>query len=258
MVEVGNLEIGGSINTSDIESGLSRIEKGFDNIESKTDGINADFERMAQTGMQLNKIFIGMATVGSTAIIALTKGAPAVAGSMAKMQVSAGELQRKLGTALAPAFELVSEAFADFVGWISDHQETISNFTESTLGGLIDGLKGIQTGWSWITENVNDFLVKIGVDWDLGDIGNYLLEHFGPEAVAGLIGAAAGGALFGPVGAVAVGGGAALATGVGRRIEDPGLGLSENIFVGGILSLLSGLSQSSLRRVIGLTLTDGV
>jgi uncharacterized membrane protein YeaQ/YmgE (transglycosylase-associated protein family) len=258
MVEVGSLEIGGSINTTEIESGLYRIESGFDNISAKTDGINADFERMAQTGMFLNKTFLGMAALGTTAIIALTKGSPAVASSMAQMQVSAGELQRKLGEALAPAFELVSEAFQDFVGWVSDHQEGISYFSETIIGGLIGALSGVHQAWSWITDNINDFMVKIGIDWDLGSIGNYLLEHFGPEMVAGLIGASVGGALGGPWGAVAGFAVTAFTTGVVRRIDNPQLGFNESVVVSGILSILSGLSESTLRRIIGLTGVDRV
>ena len=65
----------------------------------------ADFERMSNVGTKLNKLFLGMATVGAGAMVALAKGAPAVAGSMAKIKVKSGELMRSLGQALRPAFD---------------------------------------------------------------------------------------------------------------------------------------------------------
>ena len=46
MVEVGSIQIGGSIQTADIERGLLRVEKGFARIEIKEKSVNADFERM--------------------------------------------------------------------------------------------------------------------------------------------------------------------------------------------------------------------
>lgn len=266
MVEVGTLSIGGSIDTENIESGLSRVGKGFDVVESKSGGVNSDFERMASTGMRLNKLFLGMALAGGGAMIAIAKGAPAVAGSMAKIKVKAGELMRTLGRALAPAFEMVSDAFADFVGWIEEHSEGIGYFTTTILGGFIDALEGIQRGWTWITDNVNDFLVKIGVDWNLGDIGRYLLDHFGPEVVAGMIGAgigsAAGFVFGGPPGA-AVGAGIGFAAGAGtmyagRRIHNPAMFLQEREMMGGLGSWFTLLSQRTIRRAIGLTLTDNV
>ena len=256
MVEVGSLEIGGSIQTEDIESGLTRIQHGFDNVGSKTEGLNADFVRMANEGARLNKIFLGMAIGGATAMIAIAKGAPAVAGSMAKIKVQAGELSRSLGRALAPAFDMVSDAFERFVGWMEENEESINYFSTNILGGFIDALEGIKTAWTWITDNVNDFLVKIGVDWNLGDVGQYLLDHFGPEVVAGMIGAGIGGVIAGPPGAAVGAIAGAGAVYAGRRIEDPQLFLQESFLARGILNILARFSQSQQRKVIGVTLTD--
>lgn len=251
MVNVGELSIGASINTEEIDSGLRRISKGFDIMESKTGGINSDFERMANTGSRLNKLFLGMAVAGTGAMLALAKGAPAVAGSMAKMKVKVGELSRSLGRILAPAFESVSDAFAGFVDWIEGKEGTIGFFVDNVLGGFVDGLKGIRTAWTWITDNLKDFQVKLGIDWDLGATGEWLLKNFGPEVV----GAGIGAAIAGPPGAVVGGVGVA----IGRGITDP-VATAERTpkFVGGILSLISGFSASQLRRIIGLTLTDNV
>jgi len=258
MVEVGSLQIAGSINTTDIERGFSRINLGFDTVQSKMDGVNADFERMGQLTKKISTTFLGLGLAGGGFILALSKNAPALAGSLANMQVSFGKLARTLGEILAPAFTKVSEGFANFVGWIQEHQEEISFFTDNVLGGFIDGLQGIASLWSWITGNVDDFLVKIGINWDLGEIGNYLMEHFGAETVAAIIGGSIGGFFGGPAGAVIGATSGAGLMAVGRRVEDPQLGFEESVFVGGILSLVSSFSSSSLRRIVGLSLPDSL
>ena len=248
MVEIGSLQIGASINTEDLESGLRRMVQGFDNISARTGGVNADFERMSQTGTKLNKLFIGMAIVGAGAMTALAKGAPAVASSMAKIKVKAGELGRSLGEALAPAFETASDAFADFVGWIEDNEDKIGYFTNTILEGLIDALDGIRIGWNWITSNIESFSAKIGLDWDIGAVGNIILKHAGPEIFAAIV----GGRVAGVPGAVA----AAVTVGVGRRISDPSLITGEIQAADNILSLFSIFTVSNIRRIAGLILKD--
>jgi len=240
MVEVGSIQIGGSIQTAEIERGLGRVEKGFSNIDTKSKSVNADFTRINQQALRLGRNLGIMALAGVGAMVAIAKGSPAVAGAMAKIKVTAGKLSRALGEALAPAFDLAADAFSRFTGWIEEHKEGISHFTTTILGGLIDAIDGIKTGWDWITTNIKDISAKIGIDIDLGSFGNYLLEHFGPEAVAALImggiGAGIGGVIGGPVGAgVGFGVGAgvgAVGVGVGRRINDIKLLLEEALYSG--------------------------
>lgn len=144
MVEVGTLEIGGTINTQDLEKGLARIRQGFDLIDSKAGGVNADFERMAKTGKTLNKFFIGMAVAGGAAMFAIAKGAPAVAASMAQIKVETGKLQRSLGRGLAPIFDLAADAFSGFVDIIQNNEGIISGlstvFSEEIRGNWADGV----------------------------------------------------------------------------------------------------------------------
>jgi len=250
MVEVGSISIGGNIETSEIERGLGRVEKGFAHIEAKGKGVNADFERLFLQSKRLVTSLGAMAIVGAGAMVALAKGAPATAGAMAKLKVSAGKLMRTLGEALAPAFDLVSEAFNKFVGWIDEHKGAISWFTTTTLGGLLDAIEGIKKGWNWITDNIKDISAKIGLKLDLGDKLNWLWEHFGPEVVGGLIGAWVGAKIGGPTGALIGGLGGAGLTYTGRRIENPRLTMDESLVVGGILSLLSGFTRNQLNRLL--------
>jgi len=219
MVEVGSIQIGGSIQTSEIERGLSRVEKGFKDIETTGKGVNADFMRINQQAGRLAKRMSILGLVGGGAMLAIAKGAPATAGAMAKLKIEGGKLSRTLGEILRPAFDMVAEGLQNFVNWLQEHKPTLTHFTNVILGGFKDALYGIRLAWDWITTNVKDVFAKIGIEFDLGEVGNWLFEHYGPEAIAALIGFKVGG----PWGA-AIGAGAMYA---GRRIAKPELYIEE-------------------------------
>lgn len=233
MVEAGSIQIGGSIQTLDIEQGIKRIEISFKDLSKQGKSVEGDFERISSRGRRIVDVFSKMALIGTGAIAAITKGAPAVAGSMARMKVAAGELQRRLGEALAPAFDLVSKAFQRFVDWIEKNKAGISWFATTTLGGVLDAVEGIKTGWQWLTTNIKDFSAKIGLDLDLGEALKWIWEHFGPEIATGL---AVAGLSKNPVAGL-VGAGAVYA---GRRIENPGMYVQEQK-MGGLFGSILGV-----------------
>ena len=140
---------------------------------------------------------------------------------------------------------MAAEAFQRFTGWIEEHKEGIGYFTTTILGGLIDALDGIKTGWNWITSNIKDFAAKIGIDIDLGKFGNYLLEHFGPEAAAAVVLGAIGFAVAGPVGAAVGATVGFTGTFVGRRIEDIQL-LLEEVIYGGLKGFIISMSRRGM------------
>ena len=252
-MEVGTLKIGGEIETSNIEKGLNRIDSGFKNVSSTGKGVNSDFIRMNQSVIGLGKKLAVLGLAGATAMVALAKGSPAVSGAMARMKAAATRLKITLGEALKPAFDMASNAFNSFVGWVDRHKEGINNFATITLGGLIDALHGIKKGWNWITDNFKDLSVKLGINIELGEIGNWLLKHYGPDVVGGLIGAGAGFVVGGPTGA-AVGGGIGLgATFIGRRLNNPAMWQQEQSYMNFNLSNLYGLLPSfNLHKLINM------
>jgi len=133
MVEIASLEIGASINTENIDSGLTRIKQGFDNLEAKTGGINADFERMSKSSKSLSKNFMIMAVAGAGALVALTKNSPALASAMAKIKVSTGELARSLGTALQPAFNWFADKLQGVTEFVDAHPDLVGGITTSVV-----------------------------------------------------------------------------------------------------------------------------
>lgn len=134
MVEIGSIQIGGSIQTQDIERGLKRVETGFSQIEAKGKSVNADFERMNQQTSRLAKTLGIMAITGAGALIAIAKGAPAVAGAMAKIKVSAMKLQFAVGTALKDEFEAFSGILGNMASWVQEHPDLFSGIVTSVLG----------------------------------------------------------------------------------------------------------------------------
>jgi len=138
MVEVGSMEIGGSMQTADIERGMTRVKKGFEEISVAGKSVEGDFERIAASGRSAVTVFGGMALAGGGAIIALAKGAPALAGSMAKIQVSMLKLKMASGEALAPMFEEFNDILQDVTNFASSNPDLFGKITESILklGGV--------------------------------------------------------------------------------------------------------------------------
>lgn len=184
MVEIGELSIGGNIQTNQIESGLNRIEDGFKDVEKSSKSVNSDFERLNQGALKLSKRMGVLAIAGGGAMVAIAKGAPATAGAMAKIKVAGGELQRSLGRALAPAFEKVSEGFNKFVGWVEKNEGTIKKFSNEVLDDMSDILAGITESWSWIANNVDDISAKVGIDFDLT---GSIVDEWGVAGALGLL-----------------------------------------------------------------------
>ncbi len=161
MVEIAELQIGGSIDVEAIESGLVRVGQSFDIIESKTSGLNSDFERMNNEVKELGRGFGILAITGAGSIIAIAKGAPAVAGAMAKIQIAAMKLKFAIGEALKEEFNWFGNKLNEVAGWVQENPDLFGLITTSVIGlaaaftvfkvgGVIaagiGGLLGITTG----------------------------------------------------------------------------------------------------------------
>jgi len=146
--------IRGSINSSDIERGFARIELGMDSVKGKTKSFNADLSRMSAISIGLANNLIGVGMQGAEAMIKLASGAPAVAGSMAQMEVTAGKLGRTMGVVLSPMFDLASDAFSGFVAYIDENSASILGFIESVTDFLRDPIKDVQLKFTTLYETI--------------------------------------------------------------------------------------------------------
>lgn len=237
------MEIGGSIDTSNIERGLTRVETGFKGVEAVGKGVNSDFERMNQKAVRLGKAMGVMALAGGGAMLALAKGSPAVAGAMAKIKVTAGKLSRTLGEVLRPAFNAVSESFQGFVGWIDEHKGSINSFIVDQLDRMGYALGGIKGVWDDISGGVSSITKSVGIDFDIMAAGSSILKNLSLPVIAGIVTKFVGGKLgmaaAGPIG-LGVGGLAATVTG------------DKWTQVGGLIGLTGGLAMGGLGAPVGM------
>ena len=135
MVNVGSLEIGGSINTTDIDSGLKRVDKGLGEVARTGKSVNSDFERMNNATASLAKKMGLLALAGGGALIALGKGAPALAGALAKIKVATASLGRTIGRTLQPAFDWFAGKLTEFANWSEANPEMFTGLI-TAIGGL--------------------------------------------------------------------------------------------------------------------------
>lgn len=187
MVEVGSIQIGGSIQTSEIERGMSRIEKGFGKIETKGKSVNADFERMNQQSKRLAKTLGVMALAGVAALIGIAKNAPATAGAMAKIKVSAMKLQFAIGEALRDEFEAFSGVLSNVADWVRENPDLFSGIVTS-IGVLAGVALTIKVG-GWIYGAFATFfgLLK-GIGAAVGGAAGAVSTVAGGAGIGGLAG----------------------------------------------------------------------
>lgn len=216
MVEVGQLELIGTLNTVDIERGQRRISTGFDNVETRTKSTVGAFNDLSRTSSNILTTFTGIGTVGVGALTALGLTAPAVARDLADMQITAIELGMAIGEIIQPAVQFVSEGFSRLSGFISENKDTIRDFVVNGIEFLGNAIEGVQAVWNFFKDSFKSMSAVIGIELDLGTTLNFVRENF-PE----LFGAVLGYAVGGPRGA-AVGLGAGVASRQGNMNEEAG------------------------------------
>lgn len=113
---------------------MTRIEGGLKGIGQVGKGVQADFERIDSRGKKLANTLGGIATAGTLALVGLAKGAPALAGTMAKMKVSMLKFKMAAGEALKPTFEMMSRGLEKIADWVSNHPEPFRAITNSAIG----------------------------------------------------------------------------------------------------------------------------
>lgn len=133
MVMAGQISIGGDIDTKGIETGLGRIEKGFEDVSTTGKSVNADFVRMNQSASRLGRTLGVLALTGAGALIALAKSAPVVAGAMAKIDLAMMKLKFAIGQALKPQIDWFALKLSQFAGWVQEHPDLFGKITTSIL-----------------------------------------------------------------------------------------------------------------------------
>lgn len=156
MVEVGQLEITGTMNDTDINQGFDRIIDDFKNAENQANQANASMGRLSNTASMLGKGLITIGTVGVGALTALASKSPVLAGTFAKMEVNMLKLSNTVGRQLKPAFEGVNQFIQDLNTSLSDNGTIVSTVAGS-IGESFQDVGSIITG-QW--NNIQNIIPK--------------------------------------------------------------------------------------------------
>jgi hypothetical protein len=154
MVEVGALEIAGSLDISNITRGQRAISRGFENVKQKTQSSFSSMELLAGSAKSLGSALTTVATTAVGGLTLLAGLTPTLAPEFAKIKVETFKLAQIFGKEMKPALESVTSAYSGFVNFLS--QDTgLGNFAKDTillagaggalsmLGSKLLGIKGL-------------------------------------------------------------------------------------------------------------------
>jgi hypothetical protein len=167
-MEVGSISITGTIDTSDIERGKTRINNSLSEIRSNTESSFGSFERLKSVTSSVAGSLVKIGTVGLTAMSGLASLSPQVAPAMAKIANETRKLSFALGEQLQPLFASIGNDLIPAIG------TAIDRFSPQITGLVNAGVTGIS-----------DISNALRGEWDK-------IDNIIPKSAGALIGGAAG------------------------------------------------------------------
>lgn len=150
MAEVGEISISGSIDETNIVSGLDRITDQLKEMENQFNQTNQPMARTAAFASKLGASLITIGSAGVAAMIAIATKSPVLATTFAKIAVSTLKLSNTLGRQLKPAFEGANQFILKLNEALLDHDSTVS-IVAGSMGGAFEDLGSLLTGqWNEI------------------------------------------------------------------------------------------------------------
>ncbi len=164
--DIGEMQVGLSLDESSFTQSMNSLERSIDELTGKFDSLNADTTRTEKGLSKLSKSFAILGTIGTTALIGIAKNAPATAGAMASMEVSAFRLKNAVGEALSDEFDTFANILTKFTDWVEDNPDTFSSLIKGITGvglafagwkvisgiviGVTSAVNGLTKAWSFI------------------------------------------------------------------------------------------------------------
>ena len=149
MVEVGQLEIVGTIDTANIDAGLLRIRGSLRQVSDSTKPLQSDLGRMSNTLGKMSLAFVGLGAVGIGLFSSLARDAPALAGAFARADVATGKLKRTLGREFKDAADSAVGSFERLVSIVQTLEGTGivgGALTGGAIGATLGGVAGTVFG----------------------------------------------------------------------------------------------------------------
>ena len=188
MVDVGELRIVGTIDTSNVAQGLQSMKQGLDSAKSSA---RSTFGDMKNLGGSIKEIGSGMLKVGGIVggtMLGLAAFSPAVAPSLARMKTEFSAMGRTIGEEFQPLFDYAADKFSEFTTWLgSDEGRGILNTVSDIVLTLTDNFLKLGSAIANMVKNV-----KITIDGVFGDgtaakIIEWIADNFGLGIAAGLL-----------------------------------------------------------------------
>ena len=147
MVEVASMEITGTLDSTEIENSLRRIEQKLSGFKAQTESSFGSMTNLGKVASSLSKTLLTIGSAGVAALTGLASVAPAVAPALAKMQIGFMRISHTLGRQLAPLFESVANNLIPAIGSALERfSPQISAFANAAAEG-IGALSGALADW---------------------------------------------------------------------------------------------------------------
>jgi len=129
MVEVAEMSIKGSIDTTLIERGFEIIRQSAKNASVFVQSMFGDFSRLGGAVDFVSGAFVKIAKIGIPALAGLAALSPSVSGSIAKMRIGLFQLSEAAGQQLKPVFEsIANNLIPAMTAAIGNNSGAIENF----------------------------------------------------------------------------------------------------------------------------------
>lgn len=255
MTEIGQLEIGASLNTKQLDEGVRRTKQSLKEIGDSSNSVDNDLKRAEKSAASFGRKLATAGTVGAGVLAGMAAKAPATAGAMARIKVATGELSRSIGEALAPAFDSVATGIQKLADYAQSNPINLQiGLTGAGLlagGGLLASL-GLGSG----------LLGAAGTGIGAASIAGGLTVGGALGIGGGILGAAGLGLLGGGLGGKAVewaggerGSGAAITSAVGTGgLAGAGVGAAVGTVVpvvGNVVGAVAGAIIGAIAGGIG-------
>jgi len=140
--EAGQIVFRAEVDDTGAITGLKRFKKGIEQAGASSKGLFGDIERLGSSAGALTKTFIGFATAGLGALMALSKDAPAVADELAKIDIEGIKLTHTLGSILEPVWKsLANNVMPAFNSFLTDNKELFTDIA-TQIGVATNALAG--------------------------------------------------------------------------------------------------------------------
>jgi hypothetical protein len=150
-MEVGTISITGTIDTSDIERGKTRINNSLSEIRSNTESSFGSFERLKSVTSSVAGSLVKIGSVGLTAMSGLASLSPQVAPAMAKIANETRRLSFALGDQLQPLFASIGNDLIPAIGTALERfAPQISNLVDTGVKGISDISNALRGEWDKI------------------------------------------------------------------------------------------------------------